>query len=97
MYSATHTVAIGPFAPRSVWLVSYRVFIDEANLDARDEIAVTTRRESVVRTGAAANLGREPDRGIAPQIALTCEAGGRSPRPNHRTHVEWSPGNLTWP
>ena len=45
------------------------------------------RRESVVQTGEASNLGRQPDL-RATAVALTCEAGGRSPRPNHvLTHV----------
>ncbi len=45
------------------------------------------RRESVVQTGAASNLGRQPDP-PAPGMALMCEAGGHSPRPNHvLTHV----------
>jgi HEAT repeat protein len=45
------------------------------------------RRESVDQTGAAANLGRQPDP-RARRIARTCKAGGRSTRPNHvTTHV----------
>src|SRR4051794_36463989 len=51
------------------------------------------RRESVVPTGEASSLARQCDEPIA-VVALTCEAGGLSPRPNHvLTHVV-TPGIL---